>query len=41
MRACITINDVIRRFYDTFSEVYEVYLNEELDFEESLGDNNF
>jgi len=31
-RIAITINDVIRRYYDTFKEVYNVYLEEEEQF---------
>lgn len=29
MKACITVNDVLRRHYKTFTEVYEVYSEEE------------
>lgn len=35
MRVCITINDVLRRHYQTFKEVYETYLEEELSVEEN------
>ena len=31
-KVAITINDVIRRYYDTFKEVYNVYLDEEDQF---------
>lgn len=41
MKVCITINDVIRRFYDTFKEVYEVYQEEESNFENNSEENNF
>lgn len=34
MRACITINDVLRRHWETFREVYEIYLEEENQLEE-------
>lgn len=34
MRACITINDVLRRHWETFREVYEIYLDEENQLEE-------
>lgn len=41
MKVCITINDVIRRFQDTFKEVYEVYQEEESNFESTSEENNF
>ena len=37
-RIAITINDVIRRYYDTFKEVYNVYLEEEEQFNEEKID---
>jgi hypothetical protein len=37
-RIAITINDVIRRYYDTFKEVYNVYLEEEEHFNEEKID---
>lgn len=37
-RVAITINDVIRRYYDTFKEVYSVYLEEEEQFNEEKMD---
>lgn len=37
-RVAITLNDVIRRYYDTFKEVYTVYLEEEDMFDEEKLD---
>ena len=33
-KACITINDVLRRHFDTFGEIYTVYQEEEENFEQ-------
>lgn len=41
MKIAITINDVLRTFYDTFKQVYEVYEAEEEAFIDSLDENDY
>lgn len=41
MKACITINDVIRRHFKTFEEVYSVYQFEEELFEQNSSEYEF
>lgn len=41
MKIAITINDVIRSFYDTFKQVYQVYQEEEEAFINSLDENDY
>lgn len=41
MKVAITINDVLRNFYSTFTEIYNVYVEEEEAFNNELTTNDF
>jgi hypothetical protein len=40
-KICITLNDVIRRHFNTFEDIYTVYEEEELHFQDQKEDSNY